>query len=143
MFGIFRSKRSIMEEEPMATPKAPWQGRQGDVFLERAAALPGGLRPVEREQGRIILAHGEVTGHAHAISDARAELFEDLRDGSRWLVIQAVPVEETHEGSAAVAAVATVPLQHEEHGQIDLDPGVYRVSRQREYTPSAPRWVLD
>jgi hypothetical protein len=48
------------------------QYRQGDVFIESATGIPKGARPVARVQGRIILAEGEVTGHAHAVLDLGA-----------------------------------------------------------------------
>jgi len=50
------------------------QGRQGDVLLRRVEHIPENVTPVPRENGRIILAHGEATGHAHAILDEAAEL---------------------------------------------------------------------
>ena len=40
----------------------PKQMRQGDVFIERVACAPDGIAPVERDNGRLILAYGEVTG---------------------------------------------------------------------------------
>lgn len=44
------------------------QIRQGDVLLRPVKALPAGCTPIEPEGGRrFVLAHGEVTGHAHAI----------------------------------------------------------------------------
>ena len=75
-------------------------------------------RSVERDDGRIVLAYGEATGHAHAIADADAELIE-LETGERFLV--------TARG---------VSLRHEEHAAVELPPGSYRVVRQREYAPA-------
>ncbi len=102
------------------------QYRQGDVLLVRTQhqELPGATR-VPRDQGRIILALGEATGHAHAIAAADAELLE-VTDGERYLQV---------DGPAA--------LTHEEHGAIDLEPGLYRVIRQREYGPGVPEYVRD
>ena len=51
------------------------QYRQGDVMIERIAALPSGLKPASLEQGKVILAHGEVTGHHHAFAGTEAEKF--------------------------------------------------------------------
>lgn len=51
------------------------QYRQGDVLLERIAALPSGLQLVPRDKGRVILAYGEVTGHAHALLEAGTQKF--------------------------------------------------------------------
>ena len=93
------------------------QYRQGDVLLELIEADPRSRphRPVPRDAGRVVLAYGEATGHAHAIEDASAELIE-LENGDRFLV--------TERG---------VSLRHEEHDTIELPPGAYRVIRQREY----------
>src|SRR5206468_2136597 len=42
--------------------------RQGDVLIQRVACIPASTAPVERVDGRIILAEGELTGHHHAIA---------------------------------------------------------------------------
>jgi hypothetical protein len=47
--------------------KTSQQYRQGDVLIERIAKMPTSTTPVARDAGRVILAYGEVTGHAHAI----------------------------------------------------------------------------
>src|SRR5574337_1804601 len=47
----------------------PQQIRQGDVQLQPVAKLPEGCKELPPEGDRIVLAHGEVTGHAHAIYD--------------------------------------------------------------------------
>jgi hypothetical protein len=55
--------------------------RQGDVLLVPIAPsrIPAG-RVVPRDRGRIVLAYGEVTGHAHAIDSATAVLTETDTD---------------------------------------------------------------
>ena len=45
--------------------------RQGDVLILRVNSVPDGLKVEPRDNGRVILAYGEVTGHAHAIADHR------------------------------------------------------------------------
>ena len=94
------------------------QYRQGDVLLIRVR-MPSQtrrlLRPVPRRDGRVVLAYGEATGHAHVIDSPRAELLES-RDGRTYLGLDEVSA-----------------LTHEEHGAIRLEPGFYRVVRQREY----------
>lgn len=102
--------------------------RQGDVLIERIGPMPANLVKVDREAGKIILAHGEVTGHAHAITDRHADLFtaED-RPAVTYLEIRD----------------AMASLQHEEHSTINLPPGNYVVTRQREYSPEAIRNVAD
>jgi hypothetical protein len=101
--------------------------RQGDVLIQRIAKLPAKLKAVPRENGRIVLAHGEVTGHAHAIAEPEAELYAEDTAGVTYLEVK-----------AAMAA-----LQHEEHSTINLERGAYRVIRQREYSPEAIRNVAD
>jgi hypothetical protein len=96
--------------------------RQGDVLLIRVDTLfvtKG--KKVAREDGRVVLAHGEATGHAHAIEAEGADLYEEA-DGKRFLQVTG----------------ATATLAHEEHGAVTLEPGVYEVRRQREYVPQAP-----
>lgn len=96
-----------------------FQVRQGDVFLERIEVIPAGAKERKRDKGRVILAYGEATGHAHAvdtIADPDAAIF-DGEDGEFFLRI----------GSAT-------GLVHEEHARIDLPEGVYRGRIQREWS---------
>ena len=99
--------------------------RQGDVMLMTVERRDG-MAEVAREDGRIVLAHGEVTGHAHAIVSMDATLFMDEKTLNRYLDVK-----------------APVILDHEEHGQIDLPSGFYEVRRQREYRPEGLRPVAD
>lgn len=104
-----------------------------------------------RENGRIILAHGEVTGHCHEVVSAvetetfaPAQFFEEP-DGTRMLLVERPCV-----------------LRHQEHGPIQLDPaapvqarqgdvllqpmgpGTWRVIRQQEWAgPEQWRQVVD
>ncbi|MDQ3722996.1 MAG: hypothetical protein M3376_08005 [Actinomycetota bacterium] len=101
--------------------------RQGDVLIERVNTIPAGLLAVPKEDGRVILAHGEVTGHAHAVLGDVEFLAADLEDlEERFLRV---------EREASVV--------HEEHDTVTLPPGDYRVKRQREYTPEEIRRVAD
>ena len=102
--------------------------RQGDVLIVPIARLPADLEPVKREHGRLVLAHGEVTGHAHAIKDNRAALFRDPELAAIFMHVS---------GDGPVA------LEHQEHDTIHIPPGDYQVIRQREYTPDAIRNVAD
>ena len=105
--------------------------RQGDVILVPIEKIPAS-KTIDRENGRIVLAHGEVTGHAHAIVDERAELLAP--DGSTF-----VTVDEAAELYLLVHGTDPVELVHEEHSVIAVEPGAYRVQRMREYAPEAPR----
>jgi hypothetical protein len=102
------------------------QLRQGDVLLVRIedsvdAFLRDGHRrsqATEAARGRVVLALGEATGHAHVIES------EDVA------LISAGEAEELY---LLVYGDAPVALRHEEHDTLDVPPGVYRVIRQREY----------
>jgi hypothetical protein len=102
--------------------------RQGDVLV---MSVPKGMTSGEiipRDNGRIVLAYGEVTGHAHAIFDREAELY-------------AIP--STNDRFLRIMAASGVELRHEEHASILLPAGDMIVRRQREYTPDAIRFVAD
>ena len=92
--------------------------RQGDVLLEKMESLPAGASLQSHDGNRIVLAFGEATGHAHAVSTSHAQLY--TANHERYLL-----------------AVEGARLVHEEHAAIDLEPGVYRVIQQREYIPQA------
>ena len=102
--------------------------RQGDVLMVPVAKLPAKLESVKRERGRLILAHGEATGHAHAIKDKRAALFRDPKLAALFM---------------HVSGDTAVELEHDEHDTIEVPPGNYQVIRQREYSPEAIRNVAD
>jgi hypothetical protein len=106
--------------------------RQGDVLIvpveeaavpPSAAALPGQPRDA---RGRLVLALGEVTGHAHAVVGPGELRRESGQFGRAWLHLP--------QGGRVV---------HEEHAAIGLPRGWYRVVRQREYVPGAVRVVAD
>jgi hypothetical protein len=102
--------------------------RQGDVLIVGVPTVPEDAQPLSRDQGRIVLAFGEATGHAHAIADPGAILMETRR-GERFL---------------QVLAEGGVLLRHDEHDPILLSHGTYQVRRQREYAPGAAwRMVAD
>lgn len=105
-----------------------FQARQGDVLIISTTSIPKAAKPVERENGRIVLAHGEVTGHCHAIDSEHALfLAADLNEmADRFLKVS----EECE-------------VVHDEHDPITLPPGDYVVRRQREYQPEAVRNVAD
>lgn len=103
--------------------------RQGDVLIRTVAEIPSAANDVTPE-GRIVLAYGEVTGHAHALAKGSAREFS-LADASgavrRFLSV--------------VSESATV--RHEEHAPIPLPIGLYEIVQQREYTPEEIRNVAD
>jgi len=103
---------------------APIQYRQGDVLIERTEAPTAG-NVVPRDASRVILAYGEVTGHAHAL----------MEPGVRLRKSETVTTLEVEEAMAL--------LKHDEHATIEIPNGTYRVIQQREYTPAAIRNVAD
>ena len=100
--------------------------RQGDVWIEEVKSVAANVTPVARENGLLVLAHGEVTGHMHAIAEMDAELFVE-KDGTLYL-----------------RAPSGCTVTHQEHAPITLPAGkAYRVVRQREYTGGMVQRVLD
>lgn len=111
-----------------------FQARQGDVFIQAVEVMPATLEIVPHDgRGRVILALGESTGHAHAIADDDVQLFAHVTPGA---------TAEAAERYLRVGA-AGATLRHEEHAAIALPPGFYRVDIQREYSPLAVRTVAD
>ena len=105
--------------------------RQGDVLVMpiEEAEMPAGLVPAPRDRGgRLVLARGEATGHAHVAT-------------GEGLTLLCLPDDLEHDVPACSAAYGR--LSHEEHGPIPLPAGYYRVVRQREYIPGAVRPVAD
>lgn len=100
--------------------------RQGDVLLLPVDGIPAAT-PAPRDNGRLILAYGEVTGHAHRIDAPEAEAtILTTEDNRRFLRI-----------------VSAVALVHEEHATVTIPPGDYELPRQVEYTPAELRNVAD
>lgn len=62
---------------------APWSARQGDVLIVAIdeAEIPSSAKPVPRENGAAILAHGEATGHHHAFHRTGVDLVRDEAAG--------------------------------------------------------------
>ena len=98
--------------------------RQGDVYLKPCDKIPAGAKEIEPINGRLVLAEGEATGHAHTIEADCATLFG---------------VDE----SMVVVVDKPTTLDHQEHGALEVAPGQYWVVGQREYAPEAIRRVLD
>lgn len=123
--------------------------RQGDVVIVRVNALPAGLKPRARERGRVVLAHGEVTGHAHAIGEKKVVQYEAANptEAARKLLADVgLKVELTEHNAPTFLEVQGkgATIKHEEHSTIALEPGFYVVGRQREWSDAdEPRQVAD
>lgn len=98
--------------------------RQGDLLFVQVASIPKGDWK-KRKTGHIL--EGEATGHIHRIAD-----------------LEAAEVLECGEGLClTVTAEGGVAIVHDDHASLTLHPGIYEVTRQREYSPEAIRNVAD
>lgn len=111
--------------------------RQGDVLLRRTNKKPTATAKTVLDEGRVILAYGEVTGHAHQVITAE-DIAVDNRDD-----VPAQQLFEESDGSRLLVITQPSLLRHEEHDRIDLPVGNYEVIRQSEYTPAAIVNVAD
>ncbi len=91
--------------------------RQGDIVLIRVSEFPKESEEVKPFQGKTVLGFGEVTGHMHAIPLLDAKQY---KSGDKEFV----------------EVFNQTQLRHEEHGPIDLEPGIYEKRIAREYVNS-------
>jgi len=90
------------------------QVRQGHILLN-PERIPTTARPVPPDKsGRVVLARGE-TGREHVFKFGRVNAYQ-------------------HEGVLFIEVTGDDPvfLEHDEHGDIEIYPGTYRVVEQRE-----------
>lgn len=89
------------------------QARQGDLYFDKVASLPSTVKP----SGSPILAYGEVTGHCHRVREGQdfVKTFVDT-NGDIWM-----------------SSDRSFDLDHDEHGTLTMEPGTYKMTRQREY----------
>jgi hypothetical protein len=104
--------------------------RQGDILLIQTDRVAAG-EPQERRDGRLVIAAGEATGHAHAILDDHADILVSGEGAEELRLL-------------VVGGDGPVALVHEEHATISVPPGVYEIRRKREYvSEQETRWVTD
>lgn len=102
--------------------------RQGDVLVVPTENIPESVEIVAPENGRLIVARGEATGHHHSFPHNRgATLFRD----------------DSHGGSMFVTTTETVLLEHQEHTALPLLPGKYKIVIQRIFQSGTIKTVLD
>lgn len=130
------------------------QYRQGDVLIERIFSLPKSLKPADRENDKVVLAHGEVTGHAHVfaglstrkLTDDKGREFFDVRGSKikadlqivrRWRsqvmvdhpklgVIEFAESDVTVNGDRVLIDGSFDLLKHDEHHAHGIPTGLYR-----------------
>jgi hypothetical protein len=101
---------------------------QGDLNLFSVSVIPDGLTKLEPHDGQHVLAHSE-TGHHHVIDGNTVRVYKEDEFVSYLDVEQ--PSNVVHLRS------------FDRHETIQLPPGKYRVTRQREYTPEGFRVAQD
>jgi hypothetical protein len=130
------------------------QLRQGDVLLIQVSGLGLAFRTLKvapRDAGRVVLAYGEVTGHAHAIEESNVALLvaDDraaMAAAARELLASVGLTTEIRDEEVVGVLEVSEPstLRHEEHGHIALAEGErFVVLRQREYQPAGIQQVAD
>ena len=101
--------------------------RHGDVHVQRlGGAVTDGW--VGEPAPEAVLAYGEVTNHAHRVRRAPGATFDP-----ELLTMAGAEFSILRLRDKAI-------LSHEEHKDIALDPGVYRVSIKRQYAEDERGW---
>lgn len=103
--------------------------QQGDIIFIRVNGAPSKKgKPTNVSDG--VIAHGELTGHAHRVMEA---------PGLEYTL------ERYEDGTMYMRAVSPVTIQHEEHRPVVLDPGEYEVRHVQvfDYAELKPRPVAD
>ena len=108
--------------------------RQGDVLLIPVSAIPFSLK--SSTPAKVVLAYGEVSGHHHRFESGNVTAF--YKEGDADVGAQPIAGGGRLRGTATQVDFITVaktsaPLVHEEHTAITVEPGSYRVVRQREF----------
>lgn len=107
------------------------QARQGDVLLTRIDCLPEGLKLEQPVDGHFVVAHSE-SGHSHVVSADYVEMYVDEVNP----FIGYLTVEDA-------TFIEHLKTSFDAHETIQLEPGIYRINRQREYTSEGFRRAMD
>jgi hypothetical protein len=94
------------------------QRQQGDVLFYSVEEIPETAK--EKKGKDIIVAEGESTGHAHRITDDYVQMFLD-------------------DGIVFLSSAKPFVCRHEEHKEVALPAGKYRIGIVREYDHFAER----
>lgn len=104
--------------------------RQGDVLIRRITDVPDGAAVLKRDaHDRIVLAHGEKTGHAHAFRAAGVCAYSKLEGHEiEFLLVNG--------GSGAALKHELVNGKKAEHDAIKVPDGAFECAAQVEYSPA-------
>jgi len=101
---------------------------QGDILIEDLSSAPTSALGVgHRSTKSAIIAEGEASGHCHRLIGE----FVFYRDDA---LARDIP-SQLYLGHIRVGG-SKAQLLHEEHATLALNPGVYRVRRQRQLEPT-------
>lgn len=83
----------------MTSKRIPWQVRQGDVFVEHKPKpiSTEGFVEIPREDGGVVLAHGEMTGHKHQLREPGICQLRNEATGERFVVVDVAGLLEHEE----------------------------------------------
>jgi hypothetical protein len=94
---------------------------QGDLLIYRVDSIPKKAKKVEPENGRLIIARGEATGHHHSLPHERGvTLFMDESSKAPLMYFE-------------IETKKSKPLEHQEHHTIPFTKGIFKVEPQRTY----------
>jgi len=103
---------------------------QGDLCIRRIDNIPANAARQTGENGHLVLAHSE-TGHHHVVAERSAQMFIDQANAFIAYLDVAEPCLLEH------------LREFDTHEPYYLEPGIYEVRRQREYTPEGWRPAAD
>lgn len=105
---------------------------QGDVYIRRIDSdrLPDGAVEVPAVDGQLIVTHSE-TSHHHTMNAEKVKMYALPDSILDCLLVVNEPTTLDHQ------------RPYDTHESILFDRGIYRVRRQREYTPEGIRVVKD
>lgn len=124
--------------------------RQGDVLLVSTHKVPSSGAKVIEDQGHVVLAYGEASGHVHRV--AVMDPMEAVIQGMGMDPVPAVQLFEEPDGSRLLVVKKPARLLHTkgfsdaptgDHGPLDLFPSTWEVIPQMSYEWKVPQRVLD
>jgi hypothetical protein len=117
--------------------------RQGDVLLVKVERAPKNLHPRLPVKAGIVLAYGEVTGHAHVLDPEKVRAFVPNQTGA-WDASAERYIQVLEKTALQHLDLPAGGVPTGEHADIALEPGMYQVIRQREWDDSMEtRYVSD
>jgi hypothetical protein len=106
--------------------------RQGDTLLRKVSDIPVVAQEMKRDvHGRIVLAEGERTGHAHTFRDKGICSFTTLDNNDVEFLLVG--------GSGATLNHELVSGAKAEHNPIGVPEGKYEAAQQVEHAPEPIR----